>query len=51
MEMDGSDCGKKRKGGAEKIRDKKKKILLLEAKASKSIKSFVKYQNSEVSFS
>jgi len=50
MEMDGSDCGKKRKGGAEKIRDKKKKILLLEAKASKSIKSFFKHQNSEVSF-
>jgi len=50
MEMDGSDCIK-RKGGAEKIRDKKKKILLLEAKASKSITSFFKSQNSEVSFS
>ena len=36
--MDGSDCSKKRKWGAEKIRYKNKKILLLEAKASKSIK-------------
>ncbi|XP_025207424.1 uncharacterized protein LOC112603181 [Melanaphis sacchari] len=46
--MDETNCSKKRKGGAEKIRDKKKKILLLEAKASKSIESFFKSQNSEV---
>lgn len=41
---------KKRKGGAEKKRDNKQKMLLLEAKTSKNIESFFKTQKNEVSF-
>jgi len=51
MDINNDDSQKKRKGGAEKIRDKNKKKLLLEAKASKSIHSFFKSRDNEVSLS
>jgi len=47
--MESNDCFKKRKGGAEKAREKNKKKLLLEAKSSKNIQSFFKSRNNEVS--